>query len=537
MEQTYSTDASDLQNMRKYHNQAAIEEDEDAEQDTAANVIDESYILPDVVRDFILYFNEHVVNREVGVIQNIYENSWQKLSDRFFSDCTWPPVDTISQLVNGNEVFLYLYKELYYRHIYAKLNPTLEQRFESFENYCDLFNYILNPEGPVDLEMPTPWLWDIIDEFIYQFQAYCQFKSVHKGRSMQDVEHINNNPHIWDVQSVLKILYSVVEQSKINDQLIAFKNGSDPALVSGIYGGHQLYRQLGYFSLIGLCRVHCILGDYYTSLKVLEHVELNKKGIMGVPACQTTTYYYVAFAYMMMRRNKDTIRVLSSILTYIHRTKQFNAHSYQYEDIQKKNEQMYAMLAIAVSLSPTRLDDNLDQQLREKFGDKMQRIQRGEDALEGFKELFMFCSPKFVTPVGPPADGTVQDYALAAQAKQMKLFLADVGQQVDVPTIRSYLKLYTTMPISKLATFIQTDEETFRTYLFLYKHKLSSVSWSEGSPLTGERTSGSDVDFYLDADMIHIADTKIERRFGQYYLRQVDKLAAIQRSMQRKLWN
>eukprot|EP01134_Creolimax_fragrantissima_P006716 CFRG6716T1 len=529
-------DNADLANLRKYHNQVVLDEDPE-EYDQEFEVTNAMYQLPDVVRDFILYFHEHVVNREVGVIQNIYENSWQKLSDRFFGDCTWPPVETISDLVDGDQVFLILYKELYYRHIYAKLVPTLEQRFESFENYCDLFNFILNPDGPVELELPTPWLWDIIDEFIYQFQAFCHFKSVHKSRSEQDVDHIINNPHIWDVQSVLKILYSVVEQSKINDQLIAFRDGTDLASVSGIYGGHQLYRQLGYFSLIGLCRVHCILGDYYTSLKVLENVELTKKGIMGVPACQTTTYYYVAFSYMMMRRNKDTIRVLSSILTYIHRTKQFNAHSYQYEDIQKKNEQMYAMLAIAVSLSPTRLDDNLDHQLKEKFGDKMQRIQRGEESTEGFKELFTFCSPKFVSPVGPPADGNVQDYALAAQAKQIKLFLADVAQQVDVPTIRSYLKLYTTMPISKLATFIQTDEETFRTYLFLYKHKLSSVCWTDGSALNGERTSGSEVDFYLDNDMIHIADTKVERRFGQYYLRQVSKLADIQRSMQRKLWN
>jgi len=67
-----------------------------------------------------------------------------------------------------------LYKELYYRHIYAKLTPTLEQRFESFENYCDLFNFILNSDEPVQIELPNPWLWDIIDEFIYQFQVRCR---------------------------------------------------------------------------------------------------------------------------------------------------------------------------------------------------------------------------------------------------------------------------------------------------------------------------------------------------------------------------
>lgn len=34
---------------------------------------------------------------------------------------------------------------------------------------------------------------------------------------------------------------------------------------------------LGYFSLISLCRLHCLLGDYYQALKVLDNIDLNKK--------------------------------------------------------------------------------------------------------------------------------------------------------------------------------------------------------------------------------------------------------------------
>src|SRR5690242_16383944 len=91
-------------------------------------------------------------------------------------------------------VFLVLYKELYYRHIYAKLVPSLEHRFESWKNYCDLFNYLLSThprdyclhssfarpddslsssDNKVDLELPHQWVWDIIDEFIYQYVMRC----------------------------------------------------------------------------------------------------------------------------------------------------------------------------------------------------------------------------------------------------------------------------------------------------------------------------------------------------------------------------
>lgn len=32
---------------------------------------------------------------------------------------------------------------------------TLETKFASYDNYCSLFHYILNSEGPVDLEVPS----------------------------------------------------------------------------------------------------------------------------------------------------------------------------------------------------------------------------------------------------------------------------------------------------------------------------------------------------------------------------------------------
>jgi len=32
---------------------------------------------------------------------------------------------------------------------------TLETKFASYDNYCSLFHYILNSEGPVDLELPS----------------------------------------------------------------------------------------------------------------------------------------------------------------------------------------------------------------------------------------------------------------------------------------------------------------------------------------------------------------------------------------------
>ena len=58
--------------------------------------------------------------------------------------------------------------DIYFR---VQGGPTVEQRMNSHHNYCHLFNYILSSETPVNLELPNQWLWEIIDELIYQFQV------------------------------------------------------------------------------------------------------------------------------------------------------------------------------------------------------------------------------------------------------------------------------------------------------------------------------------------------------------------------------
>ncbi len=45
--------------------------------------------------------------------------------------------------------------------------------------------------------------------------------------------------------------------------------------------------------------------------------------------------------------------------------------------INKQNEQMHGLLAIALTMYPMRIDESIHTQLREKYGDKMIRMQKG----------------------------------------------------------------------------------------------------------------------------------------------------------------
>merc|ERR1719422_533026 len=367
----------------------------------------QSYIVPEVIKNFLLYFQQCIKDQNLPEIQNQYENGFNKLTDRFFKTSAWPSAKVIAPIVGNDEKFLILYNELYFRHVYARVasGPSLDQRFESYYNYCSLFNYILNADGPVPLELPDQWLWDIIDEFIYQFQAFSIFRHKSNKKNEDDIELLRANPKIWNVHSVLNVLHSLVEKSNINKQLEVYTSGGDPDSVAGEFGQHSLYKMLGYFSLVGLLRLHSLLGDYYQALKVLENIDFNKKSLYSrVPGCQITTLYYVGFAYLMMRRYQDAIRTLGNCLLYVQRTKtMFAVKSYQNDQINKQTDQMYVLLALCITLHPQRIDESLHTTLREKnYAEKMNKMSRGE--LPEFEASFTFSCPKFLSPVPPNYD-------------------------------------------------------------------------------------------------------------------------------------
>ena len=51
--------------------------------------------------------------------------------------------------------------------------------------------------------------------------------------------------------------------------------------------------------------------------------------------------------------------------------------------------------------------------------------------------------------------------------------------------------------------------------------------------LEGEFQSGSEVDFYIDRNMIHIADTKVARRYGDFFIRQIHKFDELNRGLRK----
>jgi translation initiation factor 3 subunit L len=97
----------------------------------------------------------------------------------------------------------------------------------------------------VTLELPEQWLWDIIDEFIYQFQVFCTWRSKVKSKTDDEltmladggqvgnfclhvpfpIANLHSFHQVWSSYSVLNVLYSLIQKSKINDYITATQAG------------------------------------------------------------------------------------------------------------------------------------------------------------------------------------------------------------------------------------------------------------------------------------------------------------------------
>ena len=145
---------------------------------------DPNYV-PDSVRTFVVHLYRHIREKNVYEIHQMYESSFQTLSDRLFKETPWPSVDAVAHHVDNDHVFCLLYREMWYRHLYARLSPTAKQRNDSWDNYCSLFQVVLH--GVVNMQLPNQWLWDMVDEFVYQFQSFCQYRAKMKNKTEQEI--------------------------------------------------------------------------------------------------------------------------------------------------------------------------------------------------------------------------------------------------------------------------------------------------------------------------------------------------------------
>jgi translation initiation factor 3 subunit L len=69
------------------------------------------------------------------------------------------------------------------------------------------------------VQLPNGWLWDMIDEFVYQFQSWQQYVGKLSTKGAEEIEALRSCERVWSVLSVLNYLQALVDHSGIMKEL------------------------------------------------------------------------------------------------------------------------------------------------------------------------------------------------------------------------------------------------------------------------------------------------------------------------------
>jgi len=395
--------------------------------------------------------------------------------------------------------------------------PSLADNIESWTTYMQVFNFILDSPDP-EIALTAQWVSDIIVEFVYQFQGFCQYRSQTGSRSPEEIRTLESNRQVWTLPAVMETLKKLTRNSNLASQrdVSASSTAANRATAAGADrsapppGVSVIVFHFGYFAAIERARLECLLGDYTESLATIRPIRLQDRSELfnTLPQCHVNLFYHAGICQLMLRRYADAIGTLGEIALHISRImKQGNQQGTGIGSFLKKmSDKTLALTAMCVALTPgMRVDDQVRELLdnNTKFAEKIRRLHNGEHAT--FTDMIESTCPKFIAPAFPDFSGTSGNLTQDFFSHQLNTFIGDVQQHTTVLKLRSYLKLYASIDIAKLARFSGQNEQDLMADILSFKHKLTQLKGPPG--VAGEKVSTGGVHYYVQDGSLIIDTT------------------------------
>lgn len=304
--------------------------------------------------------------------------------------------------------------------------------------------------------LTSQWTYDIMQEFAYQFQGFCQFRCQAGNHNADILELLRQNNDAWNATETIGILKSLIQNGRT-------RSGNSFAVV----------QQFGYFASIELARLECLMSDYSASLAAVSHVRLNDRSELFArsPICFFNLFYHIGVSQMMLGRFEEAISSLSDCVLYVMGLQKpgggSQLRSGMQSQINRMMEKALSLLAILITITPAyRVEDQVKIAVEAKFDEKMKRLASGDST--SANELFESSCPKFISPaaVDFTAPRSIQGEVME---QQVKAFVDLVMQQVPFLKLRSFLGLYKSIDLVKLARFSGTNESDLTSQLMAYK--------------------------------------------------------------------
>jgi translation initiation factor 3 subunit L len=421
--------------------------------------------------------------------------------------------------------------------------------------YQTLFDKLIaesEVESPVGdaLFLLPEWTFDIMHEFLYQFQGFCQFRNgifanaskYGPGGNMEgknpahhiteNIEILTKNKDAWAVETVMYYL----------QRLVAI----------GTTSKSPAFQYFGIFSSVTLSRLECLLGDYTATISALAPINaslvvepprgseadvkaMNAAEIVeSVFAAKVSMTYHAGVSYLMLRRYKDASKVLGDICATMRRG--FQSGSYKkvagVEQFTKLYDRMIALLAIITHACPSYalVDESVSTQVRERHGNQLSKIEAGED---GYEDLFIYACPKFINPAVPQYEDALTMGSAHAHDNAYKLqvnhFMNEMSNQQTMMKLRSYMKLYTSISVEKLGRLV--SEEDFESLLLSYKQKTRQLECAADGESEVYGTV-MDIHYFIKDGIVHVDEAEKQNRFENYFISQITQSSDVKKDVE-----
>jgi translation initiation factor 3 subunit L len=489
--------------------------------------------LPKALTDFVYDLFDSVTLSQIAEEQSkFYDTDFPELSKKYFSNQPWPTPQSIASECNGDPLFLALYREMTHRHWHQVSRPSLRDRIDGWQVYRELFEEML--ESTSFYVLPS-WIFDILNEFVYQFQGFCQVRSAlyntarkqglvgadgslqptqgnHPSNLIENLTVLKNSTDAWDIEAVFGYLNRLSR--------IGFPKEGSSAKIS------PAATYLSIFSAVSRSRLECLVGDYVGSLQALTPLSAHAdyaipKGdastvttaLNSVFAARLSVAYHAGVSLLMLRRYKDATKTIGDICAMMQRNYK-TGQSRKIPGLDQSNKQydrMLSLLAILHHICPTQgiVNDSVARAVHEKHGSRLQSASSFED---------WFQSPKFVS-----ADPNVNLYR-----QQVELFLEEMKPATANLDMRSYLKLYSALPVEKLAKFHDKSVDDFLPRLWSYKVRTRQMERSATDSFTeGSWKVALDIHYYINGSTVNIGEAEKQRRFENYFVAQIAQASEV----------
>jgi len=517
-------------------------------------------LFPDSVKDFV--FDLHDASRRSLIPseqQALYSGTFKEVTAKYFSNTAWPTPDQIASECDNDQVFLALYNELTLRHLQSVKRPSVRDRVEGWHAYRELFDLIIGEANQerVTLYLIPEWCFDVLYEFLYQFQGFCQFRTATYSSAAKVADDPDKDPpaHVSDAIEVLKEnrdAWAVEKVMYYLNTLIAL--GTRPNCSA-------TYRFLAYLSSVTLSRLECLLGDYTASIKALdviydprakliavgEEMKSPEELIRGVFVARLSVAYHAGVSFLMLRRYKDAERVLGSICLFMQRgfkTGQLRKLPGS-EQFNRMYDRMIALLAVLTHVCPAPvLDDAVAAVVSDKHANTLSKIEVGE---EGYEDMFIYACPKFVNAAVPDYAAALlpgcpaAPYGQDAYKLQVQHFSTEMAAHAGLRKMRSYMSLYKSIEVEKLASFNDLPEEEFEALLLRSEHRMRQLERApgaadgDGGARTGRDVVGTalDIHYSVSSNVIRVDEAEKTRRFETFFMQQIQSNDEILRQLEK----